>query len=241
MRWPRVQFTIRGLMGAIALVAFLLALHPVLALTLIVLSIPWLVGCGTRWLVLRGKWKLAGYSFWLVAVLTNIVAAIYCISPTWRSYTIAFSVVLFVGVPSLAALGKAWVGLLSREKAVPARARATAGYSVLVMALLPIVTFWTLWPLRLAFLAARPSMEKLADQATDGASGGFRVPRHVGLFRVVADEVYPRRNGYVGLIVDQKLRTGFVRVHPGTTRNSRGPIIGLNLDVYLGGGWWYRG
>ena len=54
MRLPRVQFSIRGLMIVIAVVAGLLALSPVFALILIVLSIPWATLIGAEWLVYRG-------------------------------------------------------------------------------------------------------------------------------------------------------------------------------------------
>jgi hypothetical protein len=97
-----VQFTIRGHTVAIAVLAFLLALHPVIALIVIALSIPWLVLFASRWLEFRGHRRLAACSFGVVAALTNLV-------------------------------------------------------------------------------------------------------------------------------------------HPGRTRNSRGPIVGSNIDVYVGGGWWYRG
>jgi hypothetical protein len=51
------------------------------------------------------------------------------------------------------------------------------------MAALPILTLWTFWPLRVAFLAAEPSMERLVKQLAAGKPIGF--PRRVGVFRVM--------------------------------------------------------
>jgi hypothetical protein len=167
----------------------------------------------------------------VVAALTNLVAAFYCVAPYWHSYWLAFMVVAFVAIPSVVVLGRAWLRLLPRSEAVSPRCRESAGYSVFLLALLPLVTFWTLWPLRVAFLAARPGMEVLADQVTAGTVTSVGFPQRVGPFQVVADDVYPRPNGYVGLITARKPLTGFVRLHPGRTRNSRGPIVGSKIDV----------
>ncbi len=49
-------------------------------------------------------------------------------------------------------------------------------------------------------------------------------------------------SGFPGLMTDTRWRyTGFVRVLPSANRNTHGPIVGVNFDIYLGGGWWYRG
>ncbi len=97
----------------------------------------------------------------------------------------------------------------------------------------------TLWPLYIAFLASRPGLERLADQVAAGKT--VVVPQRAGFFLVVRTGVEPI-SAYPGLMTDTRWRyTGFVRVFPGATPNTRGPIVGVNFDVYLGDGWWYRG
>ena len=154
---------------------------------------------------------------------------------------LTFVVLVLIAIPMILALGLAWTRLLTGEDARSPQYREAARYSVFVLAVLPILTLWTLWPLRLAFLAARPGMEVLADQVAAGPAIGFGFPRRVGLFWVISFDIYPPADGYVGLMIARQPRTGFVRLHPRSTRNSHGPIVGSHFDVYLGGGWWYRG
>ncbi len=109
----------------------------------------------------------------------------------------------------------------------------------MLVVLLPILTLSTLWPLRVAFLAARSSMDRLADQVAAGKPVGY--PRRVGPFRIEAPAIAPV-SGYVGLKVAPKgIDTGFVRIHDGVRPTTHGPFVGVNFDIYLGGGWWYRG
>jgi hypothetical protein len=103
-----------------------------------------------------------------------------------------------------------------------------------------------------AFLAVQPGMEHLAAQVAAGKPVSF--PRRIGLFRIEAPAIAPV-SGYVGLMIDSgRLQsgrgvrvpyrlapTGFVRLPPDPNPNTHGPIVGVSFDVYLGGGWWYRG
>lgn len=237
--WPRGWFTIGRLMIAIAFLAGLLALPAEVGVIVIGLSIPCLSLIGAQWLVFRRRRRVAAYSFWVAATLTNLLAAFSCIAP--NSYAlIAIILGLFVtAIPSTSAFGAAWVRLLTREAWVRPRSRAAAGISVFVLAMLPILTLWTFWPLHMAFLAARPGMERLADQVAVGKTVGF--PRRAGLFLVVASAVDPV-SGDVSLMIDPNPNgpTGFVRASPGALPSPNSSIVGSNLNVNLGGGWWYR-
>lgn len=240
MRRSGVRFTIGNLMIAIAVVAVLLALPAVVAAIAMALSLPWLCWIGARWLISRQHQCLAAMSFWSLATLINVVVAWACIAPNPRSYGLVFLVVVVIAIPMTVTLGRAWVLLLTSEEEVPASCREAAAFSVFLAAVLPILTLWTLWPLHVAFLVARPRMERLADQVAAGKP--IRFPRRVGLFRIAAPVTQPV-SGYPGLLIrkDPYTSPGFVRVQPGTTRTTHGPIVGVNFDVYLGGGWWYRG
>lgn len=142
-------------------------------------------------------------------------------------------------MPTVAAFGAAWAILATRRGEVPRRSPPSAWLSVAVLTVMPLATLWTLWPLHLAFLTARPTLERLADQVAAGQAVGF--PQRVGLFRVAGSAVDPI-SGNVGLMIDPNANgpTGFVRVLPGTSPNRRGPFGCDDLDVDLGWGWEYR-
>jgi hypothetical protein len=238
---PRGQFTIAHLMLAIAAAAVLLALPPVPRGIAIVLVIPWLSATAARRLVSLRHRRLAACSFWAVAASTNLVVAAFCIAPDVNSAGFqGMRLIFWVDLlPTTIALGAAWILLLYRDIAAPVRSREAVRSSVLLMVGLPILTLWTLWPLRVAFLAVRPSLDRLADQVAARKPVGY--PRRVGPFRIEAQAVAPV-SGYVGLKVAPKgVDTGFVRIHGGATPTTHGPFVGVNFDVYLGGGWWYRG
>jgi hypothetical protein len=234
------RFTIGNLMIAIAIVAGMLALPAVWRWIVIVLAIPFLSWVGACWLVSRGLRRLARSGFWGVAVLTNILAVFFCIAPRPSSYAITTLGLVVDAIPTIAALGWAWVRLSTRDDAVARQAREAAGLSVFLLAMLPILTLWTLWPLHVAFLAVRPRMERLADRVAAGKA--VRFPRRVGVFWVVDSSVEPVSH-YPGLLIQANRYggPGFVRVYPGDTPNTHGTILGRTFDVYLGGGWWYRG
>jgi hypothetical protein len=228
-------------MLANVVVAGLLAIHPVLRWVAAVLAIPWIAASAARWLVARRRRRLAAWGFWAAATSTNLVVAAFCIAPDVNS--IAFRLmlpILWVDLlPMTIALGAAWVLLLTGDAAVPVRSRGAALYSVFLMAALPMLTLWTLWPLRVAFLAVRPDLDRLANQVAAGQPVAY--PRRVGPFRIEAPAIAPV-SGYVGLkVAPRGVDTGFVRIHGGSTPTTHGPFVGVNFDVHLGGGWWYRG
>jgi hypothetical protein len=241
MHRPCGQFTIAHLMLAVAVVASLLALHPVLRWIATILFIPWLAVTAARRLVSRRRRHLAAVGFWAVAASTNVIVAAFCIVPDVNSGAFQMMRPLFWvdALPTTIALGAAWVLLLSRDGSVPVRFREAARSLVFLVVALPILTLWTFWPLRVAFLTVRPQMDRLADQVAARKAIGY--PRRVGPFRIEATAVAPV-SGYVGLKVAPKgVDTGFVRIHGGATPTTHGPFVGVNFDVYLGGGWWYRG
>jgi hypothetical protein len=235
---PRAQFMIAHLMVAVAAVAGLLAMHPVLRWITIVLSIPSLSAIAAERLVSRRHRRLAACSFWAVAATTNLLVAAACIAPDTNSaaFRLMQPVLWVAALPAMIAFGAAWALLVSRDGAFPVRRREVVPYLVVLMAVLPIVT---LWPLCVAFLAVRPDLDRLADRVT--ASKPVRYPRRIGPFRIEAPAIAPV-SGYVGLKVAPKgIDAGFVRIHAGATPTTHGPFVGVHFDVHRGGGWWYCG
>ncbi len=121
------------------------------------------------------------------------------LSGAWRSrsmpympFLASFQIILFscscsshgcvIAVPMIGGIGAAWVRLSTQAGAIPRRAGATAGLSVFGLTVLPFLMLLTFWPLRLAFLVARPSLDRLADQVAAGNSVGL--PQQVGVFPV---------------------------------------------------------
>jgi hypothetical protein len=227
------------LMIAIAVVAGLLALPALAGIIVMALSIVCISSIAAQWIIFRRNRPLAACSFWVVAVWTNLVAAVVCVPPVSYVLELTFLGLLFVAIPTIAALGTAWIRLLNGEGAIPPRSPEAAGILVFVSTVTPILTLWTLWPLHMAFIAARPAMERLANQVAAGKSIGF--PRQVGYFKVAGCAVDPV-SGTVGLMIEPNPShpAGFVRARPVSARNPNSPILGSNLRVELEGGWSYR-
>ena len=235
------QFTIGNLMLTVAVAAGLLSLHPMPRGIAIVLAVPWLATITARWLISRRHRRLAAWGFWAVATWTNLAVAALCIAPDVNSkaFWLMQPILWLDLLPTTIALGVAWAFLLSRVADAPRRSPDVACSLILLMVALPVVTLWTLWPLRTAFLAVHPALDHPADQVAAGKPVGY--PRRVGPFQIVAPAIAPV-SGDVGLkVAPRGTDTGFVRIHAGTTPTTHGPFVGVNFDIYLGGGWWYRG
>jgi hypothetical protein len=226
-------------MIAVIVAAGLLSVSSGWGVIVIAVSLPCLALIGTQWLAFRGHRHVAAFGFWVPAILANTLYIACCIAPDRYLLGRLFLGWLVIVVPSIAGLGTSWAMLATREGAVPRLSRPAAGFTIFVLAVLPVLMLWTFWPLHLAFLMARPTLELVADQVAVGQAVGF--PRRAGLFQVLGSAVDPI-SGSVGLMIDPNPigATGFVRVHPGTAPDQRGPIVGSELDVNLGGRWWYR-
>ena len=251
-----MSFTIRRLMIVVAVVAVLfanLAENGWLATEILdtiqesgwppltVISFFSLDFFGARWLVVRGWRRPAAVGFWILAVLANTLYVACCIAPSVRFFQTLRIGWFLVFLPTMTGLG---LGLgrpghtrtggpppprpggvaLGRHPGLAADGHARS-----------------CWPLRLAFLAARPTLERLADRVVAGQSVSF--PQQVGVFRLVESGHGPVY-GNVALIIDPTAyaRSGFVRIPPWVVAGAKlgAPIFGSYLDLDLGGGWRYR-
>jgi hypothetical protein len=196
MRGPRVRFTIRSLMIAIGVMAVLLILPSGWGITVIALSLSCLILIAGQWLVFRGHRHLAAFGFWFLAILINGLYAAACIAPNLYLLILVLLGWLVIVISTIMGLGAAWATLSTREGAVPRRSIPAAWSSFLGLAVLPALTLSTFWPLHIAFLTARPTLELLADQVAAGQAAGF--PQRAGLFRLAGSAVDPV-SGNVGL------------------------------------------
>ena len=95
---------------------------------------------------------------------------------------------LSVIMPTLAGFGATWAVLATRSRVVAHPSQQLAWIWVIALAVMPgVVTAWTVWPFRLEFLIARPSLERLADQIAAGQAVSF--PQNAGPFRLAASRV----------------------------------------------------
>jgi hypothetical protein len=196
---------------------------------------------GSQLLVIQGWRRLSEAVFRILAALANMVYAVSCIAPRVHIYQNLWIGWLMVVWPTMTGLGWAWTVLATREGLVPRRLGPVMWLSVLILPLLPMVTLMSGWPLRIAFLAARPTLERLADRVV--AEKPVTFPQQAGVFRLVESGVGPVA-GTVALVTDPNPsgRSGFVRIPPWVVAGARlgTPIFGQYLDIDLGGGWRYR-
>jgi hypothetical protein len=135
--------------------------------------------------------------------------------------------------------GAAWVGAAMRRDMDHSRppfaswSPLLAIFIALSMAMTPVMTLLTFWPLRVAFLMSRAALERLADQVVAGTAPPF--PIQAGLFRIVGSATDPV-NGNVALITDPHPsgRVGLVRSKPGTPH---GPLSSLFMGMSLSQTW----
>ncbi|WP_435007699.1 hypothetical protein P12x_004964 [Tundrisphaera lichenicola] len=240
MPFPRIRFTMRGLMIAVGIVAFCLFLYRTLS--------PALIPIGVVGIFIAGFWhhcgrfhpKCAIWGFWSSAVATNLfVAATDIYALCLGGYLLMF-LAAYCGITFTLGLGSAWaVGLVAKYP--KSRRPAFLGLGVvLALSIAPTTMVMDSWPLKLACLVSRPSMNRLADRVSRGEAIAW--PVDAGLFTFVGSDIN-RETGSVGLITypDPAGRSGFVRHLPETPADKRlGPFWNLNFNVSMGGGWWYQ-
>ncbi|MGC8641049.1 MAG: hypothetical protein ACP5XB_14385 [Isosphaeraceae bacterium] len=81
MQLPRIRFTIRGLMVAIAIVAGLLALARWCGVIVFVGCFPCLALVGAQWPVFHGLRRPAACGFWTLAAVMNLLYLAACLAP----------------------------------------------------------------------------------------------------------------------------------------------------------------
>lgn len=241
MAGPRLRFTIRGWMAVMPVVACFFAcvsFWGALPILLVLLAVPCVAVLTGQWFLFRRQQKRAAVCWGCVATLVNGLYVAICTFPD--SYLLSFAAIawLFLVVPSILGLGGPWAVLATRDQAIPRRTPGLAWLLVCSLTLAPLVTLWTLGPLRLFFFAARPAMDGLADQTVAGRPVGG--PQWIGVFRFRGsfDDAV---TGDMGLLVEPNPNhpSGFVREGARRSWNASRRVCGSNLRIHLGGDWWY--
>ena len=238
----RFRFKLRSLMIAVAVVAGLLAVaHSPTGLA-VTFGLLYLALIGVQWWMFRGFRRLSALCFGVGAALVNILSVTLCVYLLNLGGAFLMFIGWLVAFPTIIGTGVAWASAATRRTAKSRRSPLVAWPLVLVLTLLPLSMLLTFWPFRLAFLASRPALDRLADRVEAGQP--VTSPEWAGLFRVVASAVDPS-SGNVGLIMDPAPsgRSGFVRVSVGpgmTAARSSSPFANLNFDLQLPERWWYE-
>jgi hypothetical protein len=238
-----VRFTLKSMMLCIACAAGFLTLYVQYLAAYIpfwLLAIPCLILLVGYCLWFWRCRRIAGIGFVGLSILSNyayVVASIYSDYMLMPLLKIAWMLVL---LPSIGALGTAWTKLAAHDSAALRKSPSISWALVIALAVLPAVTISTVWPLHLAFLAFRPSLERLADRVEAGHM--IASPHWIGPFRL-SESAVDSDLKIVGLFIDPNPggRTGFVRVHSETLETHRfGLLLGTDTNVELGWGWSYR-
>ncbi len=240
MPLPAWRFTIRSFMIGVAILAGLLALPVGLREVAALLSQPCLA-LFTAWrLWAGGHRRLAAIGFLSLAIPANVLFAALCVSPGMLSGAL-FLIWLIIILPFLAGFGAAWAVLATRGEAAPRSFGRLAWIWVILLAVTPGMTAWTVWPFRLEFLTARSALERVADQVAAGQAVSF--PQSVGPFRLTASRIDSQTGGVALLIdADRNGPSGLVRhkVSLNGPYDCFRPIRGDWWHVGLGGGWCYH-
>jgi hypothetical protein len=186
--------------------------------------------------------RLAALGFAVVATLANFVCAFLCVYMIDMGGRLLMFLGWYFSFPLILGFGAAWACCATRPEAVPRRSPLLAWALVLMVAILPLTMALGQWPFRLAFLASKPALDRLADQVVVGQAS--RGPVRAGLFRIVRSSI-DSSSGNVGLIInpDPSGRGGFVRyrLDPSTPRGRRnGPFYNLNFELQLCDRWRYE-
>jgi hypothetical protein len=227
-------------MIAIVIVAGVLAVPDELRAIAVVTSLPCLALFTVWHHLLRGRRRLAAIGFWSLAIPANVLYVALCAFPGMLSLALLF-LWLIVIMPMLAGFGAEWAVLATRPSGVALHSRPSAWIWVIVLAAMPGLTAWTVWPFRVRFLAARSALERVADQVAAGQAVSF--PQSAGPFRLAASRLDAETEG-VALLIDANPGGpgGFVR-HKGALTGPYDcfrPIRGDWWHVALGGSWCYH-
>jgi len=176
--------------------------------------------------------RRATTAYVLVAVATNLIYAILCARPDFYVLTVLILGLILV-IPLNFTVGGTWAE-------VAAGSRQGAWVFVVLVALLPLLTLCTLWPLRLSFLIAKPALERMADEAVAGRS--FQGLTTAGPFEIHA-AVAHAEGRRVDLLTETNPNhpAGFVRLaHDAPEGYIPGAVSGSNLYIQLLGPWSFR-
>jgi hypothetical protein len=243
MRSIRVRFSLWHLMIAVAVIACFLVLLGTPRGFLIICVLWSLALAAMFWGLLRDQRRRAWWCFGIVSFALNWSFAALSICACYNMWGMAAMFLgSLCGIPMILGFGTAWAAAATRRETVRRRSPLVAWSLVIAVAALPLTMLFTHWPLRVAFLASQPALDRLANRVAGGQS--LRGPVRAGFFNVISSAVDPS-SGNIGLIIDPDPsgRSGFVRPGPSPSAppsRLTGPFYNLDFDLELFDGWRYQ-
>jgi hypothetical protein len=230
-----MRLKIRTLMIVIAVVAAVLAAAIVPGF-LGALLLAAFIGCCIAatiglWLQFRSHARQSALGFGMTAAFTNGVSHLMSLLLPMIGSAAIMVVILtcLILTPAVLGFGAAWSSTTARDPKVSRASRVFRWTAVLVLSLAPFGVIMTEWPLRLAFVASRSALERLAARVEAG--GAITTPEWAGPFRIVGS-AFDRTTGNVGLITNFRPsgRTGFEHYGRQGRRDRGGAFFNF---------WWY--
>jgi hypothetical protein len=243
MRLPRVRFTLLQLMITVAVIACILVLLETSRGFLLICILWSFVLAAIFRALFRGRRRRASLGFGIASATVNCsfaASSVYGLNTMWGMFVMFLG--CLCGIPLILGSGTAWARAATRREAAPPRSPIVAWPLVIALAALPLTMVFIPWPLRVAFLASKPALIRLADRVADGRAPGR--PIRAGLFMVVGS-IIDSSTGNIGLIIDPDAsgRSGFVRFGRGSDvaqGQRNGPFYNLDLDLDMYDGWAYQ-
>jgi hypothetical protein len=242
MRSTRVRFALWHLMIAVAVIAGFLVLLGTPRGFLIICVLWSLALAAMFWGLLRGQRRRAWWCFGIACFAVNGFIAVLSVYVLNMGGMAGMFLGSLCGIPLIFGSGTAWAAAATRRETDRRRSPLVIWPLVITFAALPLTMLFTHWPLRVAFFASKPALDRLADRVAAGQA--LRGPVRASLFIVIGAAVDPS-SGNVGLIIDPDPsgRSGFVRPGLGPTASPgrvTGPFYNLDFDLELFDGWRYQ-
>ncbi|WP_165234657.1 hypothetical protein [Aquisphaera insulae] len=244
IRTARFRFPIWALMLLVAAVAIGITV-PLIWVSMLILAPLGIAYVGSQHLIATANVHLAKWIWLGLALGLNglyIAATLSPIGLVAQPLMLLgyFSVLL----PLTLGFGGTWAALVGRHGGPSRHGPSPAWFLVMLLAIAPMVTLVTLWPLHMTFLLAKPAMDRMADRAVAAGARGLSLPpTWIGPFHIVATKTDPHEDG-VALLTDSHPGgpAGFVRL-PRLSPDVPGRpaiILGDWINVPLWGRWSYR-
>ena len=167
------------------------------------------------WSATRGRRRVAGWTFAASAAVECVSMATMGVIAINSYLTVIKMMISMTLLPIAAGSGVAWAGLATAPGGGRRVPRAATWSLVALMLFLPASMMFSRWPIRAAFLASRPALDRLADRIAAG--GTLSRPEWAGLFLVRKAHRTVGSPAFVGLVVEHHVwmvRTDSAEVEP---------------------------
>jgi hypothetical protein len=235
----RRQFSVRSLMTLVLVVAGSLTLYRTVDRSSLAFGVLGLFPTFVFGTMVRNRRRFAIWVFGIASLASNGLIALICAYLVSIGGYILIILVSLSLLPAALGCGVAWARLATATDATKRRPPWVAWGLVVVFCGAPLTMIANLWPLRVAFLLSRPSLNAMADRVAAGHP--VVGPEQAGLYEIVRS-VFDPETGEVALFIDDDPagRSGFLRLPSHTRTTSSRPFTNLNFNEHLDERWRYQ-